>query len=303
MNAGNTRIPQSVSCHAATIELQSQVEKFWKIEEIADNNIRSHEEELCEVHYKNNTRRDESGRYIVRLPFKEEDRQLGDSYANVLRRFHALERSLSRKPEMKDEYTWFLSEYEELKHMTRIEGTSREEGYYLPHHAVLKQTSLTTKLRVVFDASAKTTNGKSLNNVLMVGPTIHEDLFTLLVRFRSRAIAITADIAKMYRQIRMDPRDRKYQNILWRPNKNEPVRTYRLNTVTYGTASASFLATRTLHQLASDEFQQFPNAAIVLKEDFYVDDLLTGAHTVREAKRIRDELIQITKKAEIYSTK
>ncbi|XP_043498821.1 uncharacterized protein LOC122522079 [Polistes fuscatus] len=104
----------------------------------------------------------------------------------------------------------------------------------------------------------------------------------------------------MYRQIQMDPRDRKYQNILWRPNRNEPVRTYRLNTVTYGTASASFLATRTLHQLVSDEFQKFPNAAIVLKEDFYVDDLLTGAHTVREAKRIRDELIQITKSAGMH---
>ncbi|XP_043502791.1 uncharacterized protein LOC122524543 [Polistes fuscatus] len=98
----------------------------------------------------------------------------------------------------------------------------------------------------------------------------------------------------------MDQRDHKYQNILWRPNRNEPVRTYRLNTVTYGTASASFLATRTLHQLASDEFQQFPNAAIVLKEDFYVDDLLTGAHTIREAKRIRDELIQITKRAGMH---
>ncbi|XP_014610294.1 PREDICTED: uncharacterized protein LOC106790108 [Polistes canadensis] len=169
---------------------------------------------------------------------------------------------------MKDDYIKFLSEYEELGHMTRTEGTSREEGYYLPHHAVVKQTSLTTKLRVVFDASAKTTNGKSLNNVLMVGPTILDDLFMLLIRFRSRAIAITADIAKMYHQIIMDPRDREYQRILWRPNRHEPVRTYKLNTVTYGTASASFLAARTLHKLASDEFRQYPQTSVVLKEDF-----------------------------------
>ncbi|XP_043485408.1 uncharacterized protein LOC122513207 [Polistes fuscatus] len=128
----------------------------------------------------------------------------------------------------------------------------------------------------------------------MVGPTIQEDLFALLVRFRSHAIAITADIAKMYRQIIIDPRDRKYQTILWRRQESDPVKTYRLNTVTYGTASASFLATRTLHQLASDEFNRFPRAAIALKEDFYVDDLLTGARTVREAKQVRDELISIT---------
>ncbi|XP_043496357.1 uncharacterized protein LOC122520328 [Polistes fuscatus] len=287
----NTRTPQSVNCHTATVDLNSQLEKFWKIEEVAESSIRSHEENLCEAHYRSNTRRDDTGRYIVRLPFKEEN-QLGDSYTSALRRFHALERSLSRKPKIRDEYIKFLSEYEE--HMTRIEGGPHEDRFYLPHHAVLKHTSITTKLRVVFDASAKTSNGKSLNNVLMVGPTIQEDLFALLVRFRSHAIAITADIAKMYRQIIIDPRDRKYQTILWRRQESDPVKTYRLNTVTYGTASASFLATRTLHQLASDEFNRFPRAAIALKEDFYVDDLLTGARTVREAKQVRDELISIT---------
>ncbi|XP_043498822.1 uncharacterized protein LOC122522080 [Polistes fuscatus] len=293
MSTGNTRTPQSVNCHTATVDLNSQLEKFWKIEEVAESSIRSHEENLCEAHYRSNTRRDDTGRYIVRLPFKEEN-QLGDSYTSALRRFHALERSLSRKPKIRDEYIKFLSEYEELGHMTRIEGGPHEDRFYLPHHAVLKHTSITTKLRVVFDASAKTSNGKSLNNVLMVGPTIQEDLFALLVRFRSHAIAITADIAKMYRQIIIDPRDRKYQTILWRRQESDPVKTYRLNTVTYGTASASFLATRTLHQLASDEFNRFPRAAIALKEDFYVDDLLTGARTVREAKQVRDELISIT---------
>ncbi|XP_043504537.1 uncharacterized protein LOC122525681 [Polistes fuscatus] len=263
MSTGATRTPQSVNCHTATVDLNSQLEKFWKIEEVAESSIRSHEENLCEAHYRSNTRRDDTGRYIVRLPFKEEN-QLRGSYTSALRRFHALERSLSRKPKIRDEYIKFLSEYEELGHMTRIEGGPHEDRFYLPHHAVLKHTSITTKLRVVFDASAKTSNGKSLNNVLMVGPTIQEDLFALLIRFRSRAIAITADIAKI------------------------------LNTVTYGTASVSFLATRTLHQLASDEFNRFPRAAIALKEDFYVDDLLTGARTVKEAKQVRDELISIT---------
>ncbi|XP_043496457.1 uncharacterized protein LOC122520461 [Polistes fuscatus] len=233
MSTGNTRTPQSVNCHTATVDLNSQLEKFWKIEEVAESSIRSHEENLCEAHYRSNTRRDDTGRY-------------------------------------------------KLGHMTRIEGGPHEDRFYLPHHAVLKHTSITTKLRVVFDASAKTSNGKSLNNVLMVGPTIQEDLFALLVRFRSHAIAITADIAKMYRQIIIDPRDRKYQTILWRRQESDPVKTYRLNTVTYGTASASFLATRTLHQLASDEFDRFPRAAIALKEDFYVDDLLTGARTIRQ---------------------
>ncbi|XP_014614210.1 PREDICTED: uncharacterized protein LOC106792345 [Polistes canadensis] len=235
-----------------------------------------------------------------------EENQLGDSYASALRgshalrRLHALKRLLSGEPEIINEYIKFLCEYEELGHMTRIEGGPHEDRFYIPHHAVIKHISLTTKLRVVFDASEKTGNGKSWNNVLMVGPTIQDDLFTLLVRFSSRAIAITADIAKMYQKIIMDPRDRKYQTILWRRQESEPVKAYKLNTVTYGTACATFLASRILHQLGSVEVHRFPRAGIVLKEDFYVDDLLTGARTVREAKRVRDELIRITAEAGMH---
>ncbi|XP_051157420.1 uncharacterized protein LOC127279229 [Leptopilina boulardi] len=93
---------------------------------------------------------------------------------------------------------------------------SHLDGYFIPHHSIIKESSLTTKLRVVFDASAKTSTGKSLNDVLMVGPNVQEDLFSLLVRFRSHKYAITADIEKMYRQIIIHPKDRKYQKILWR---------------------------------------------------------------------------------------
>ncbi|XP_015189924.1 PREDICTED: uncharacterized protein LOC107073743, partial [Polistes dominula] len=200
VTTANMHLPRSVKCHTALIGLQEQLEKFWRIEQTPERKIRSQEEEYCEAHYANNTRRDSSGRYIVRLPLRENANQLGDSYVNALKRFHVLERSLARKPGVREEYAKFLSEYEDLGHMERIEEPSRTEGYYLPHHAVTKQSSITTKLRVVFDASAKSSSGLSLNDILMVGPMIQEDLFTILLRFRSHAFALTADIAKMYRQ-------------------------------------------------------------------------------------------------------
>ena len=74
-------------------------------------------------------------------------------------------------------------------------------GYYLPHHAVVKSTSKKTKVRAVFDASAKANDGKELNDVLMVGPTIQDKLFKHLLKFRSYKYIITADIKKMDRQI------------------------------------------------------------------------------------------------------
>jgi hypothetical protein len=77
----------------------------------------------------------------------------------------------------------------------------------------------------------------------------------------------------MYRQIDVHPQDRDLHRILWRYSSEEPIQEYRLTTVTYGTSSAPFLATRCLKKLADDNKQQHPRAVQVLSNDFYVDDL------------------------------
>ena len=91
-----------------------------------------------------------------------------------------------------------------------------------------------------------------MNDTLLVGPTIQQDLYSIVLRFRTYQIAFTADIAKMYRQVRIHEDDRRLQRILWRRSADEQLRTYELSTVTYGTASAPYLATRCLQQLAED---------------------------------------------------
>ncbi|GFW13521.1 DUF1758 domain-containing protein [Trichonephila clavipes] len=70
---------------------------------------------------------------------------------------------------------------------------AKREAYYLPHHAVLRDSS-TTKLRVVFDASAKSTSGYSLNDILMVGPRVQRDVYPILLSFRTFQIAVCADL-------------------------------------------------------------------------------------------------------------
>lgn len=109
---------------------------------------------------------------------------------------------------------------------------------------VIKESSKTTRLRTVFDASCKTSNGLSLNDVLKVGPCIQDNLLNILIRFRKFSIALTADIEKMYRQINIKPEHRNLQRIIWRSDPNQNLKEYLLNTVTYGMASSSFLATR-----------------------------------------------------------
>ncbi|GFX23668.1 integrase catalytic domain-containing protein [Trichonephila clavipes] len=91
----------------------------------------------------------------------------------------------------------------------------------------------------------------------------------------------------------INPDQRKLQRILWRENMDEPIKTFELSTVTYGTTSAPFLATRTLKQLALDEAGNFPLGSSVVMSDMYIDDVLTGAETLLEAKELKNQLINI----------
>ncbi|GFV30395.1 uncharacterized protein TNCV_98701 [Trichonephila clavipes] len=153
-----------------------------------------------------------------------------------------MERKFKNNPDFEKQYKEFMNEYESLGHMSLVNSrshTSKDQNF-LPHHAVIKPSSLTTKLRVVFDASCKTTNGTSLNSLLGVGPKLQRDIFEILLNFRIPRIVFTADIEKMYRQILVADEDQKYQQILWRNNSSENIRTNKLKTVTYGLASASF---------------------------------------------------------------
>lgn len=231
---------------------------------------------------------------VAKVVVNEKRDQLGKSRQLALKRLESLRRKFKKEPELKQQYVRVIQEYKELGHMRRASG-DLHEGFYLPHHAIIKATSLTTKVRVVFDGSAPSNTGISLNNALMVGPTIQDDIFSLLLRFRLHQYVFTGDIEKMYRQVLVREEDRKYQRILWYDEESSIPTTYELNTVTFGLAPAPYLATRCLHKLADDEGYRFPKAAMVLKRDLYVDDALTGADTINDAIQLRDELIGILK--------
>ncbi|GBM82335.1 hypothetical protein AVEN_54769-1 [Araneus ventricosus] len=101
----------------------------------------------------------------------------------------------------------------------------------------------------------------------------------------------------MYRMILVDPQQRDLQRIVWKNGKNDTVKTYKLNTVTYGTTSAPYLDTRVLHQLVKDEGQCFPLAATVLDSDFYMDDVLTGGDSLEEVRELQIQLIRLVARA------
>lgn len=293
----NTRIERSDKKFVGVATLQEQVEKFWATEELNNTKLLSSEEEQCERYFEETVKRDCAGRFIVKLP-KKSINKLGDSSKMALRRLQYLERRFEREQELERDYRKFIQEYEDLGHMEIVnsEKESIEPTVYLPHHPVIKQESITTKVRVVFDASMKTTTGISLNDQLMVGPKLQDDLFNILLRFRCHEFVITADIGMMYRQIWVDKEDQSLQRIYWRNKDAEEVSTYQLKTVTYGTACAPYLATRCLKQLAIEDGDNYPKAKQVLMSDFYMDDVLSGAHTIEEARELQGQLIELLNK-------
>lgn len=274
-------------------QLMTEIKKFWEIENCTTNTM-SIEEKEVEKHFIETHKRNSDGRYVVYLPTKPNITDLGDTKAMACKRFENLEKKLSTNPELKLQYQQFMQEYIDLGHMTLTPTTTLQDiDYFMPHHGVLKPTSSTTKLRVVFDASASSTSGLSLNNVLKIGPTVQPQLFDILLRFRKHQYAFSADINKMYRQVLIDDSQHRLQQILWRSNTNDDISAFSLKTVTYGTASAPYLATRALSQLANDERTKFPKAAEVTTMDFYVDDVLSGSDSLQEAKTIQAQLIEL----------
>ncbi|XP_055622077.1 uncharacterized protein LOC129765689 [Toxorhynchites rutilus septentrionalis] len=292
----------TLSCsvvEVATVSLEDSLERFWKTEELQTKDNFSIEERHCETTYATTTTRNVEGRYIVRLPRKPDfNIMLGDSRTNALRRFQLLEKRLERNPKLKSEYHSFIQEYISLGHMRMVgvDDYENSQTFYLPHHPVIKEGSTTTKVRVVFDGSAKSSTGFSLNEALCVGPVVQDELLTIILRFRTFPIALVGDVAKMYRQVLVDPNDTPLQRIFWRFSQETPIEVYELLTVTYGLAPSSYLATRTLQQLADDEKESFPIGAPAVRKCFYVDDFIGGAQSIETAVQLRNELTNLLQK-------
>ncbi|CAG9137619.1 unnamed protein product [Plutella xylostella] len=293
--------PHNIVVAHTKMEVDQLLRQFWEIEEYIPHKKPMTKEEIqCEEHFKKTHTR-EAGRYVVSLPFKDEtspEKHLGDSKPLAVQRLLQLEKRFKRRPELKVEYSNFLTNYEDQSHMEKVPETEKQrldgkKPYYLPHHAVIRESSTSTKLRVVFDGSAKPVKGNSINEELLIGPPLQQDIRDLVTRWRQHKYCLVADIKQMYRQIRITKDDSDYQRILWRETPDEPISEYRLLTVTYGTSCAPFLAIRTLHQLASDECEEFPEEAAILKTDMYMDDLLTGASTEEHAVILQKRMTQL----------
>ncbi|XP_057335118.1 uncharacterized protein LOC130673919 [Microplitis mediator] len=170
-----------------------------------------------------------------------------------------------------------------------LEAPEPSHTYYLPHHGVLREQSTSTKLRVVFNGSSKTSSQVSLNDIMHTGPKTQSDIFDVLLYIRQHKYIFITDIVKMFRQIKVHEDDWDLQRILWL-DQDLTIRAYQLTTVTYGTRSAPYLACRVLKQLVADEGANYPLAVDTILKGSYVDDISGGAETLEQLKNIATQL-------------
>ena len=128
-------------------------------------------------------------------------------------------------------------------------------------HAVRNESSSTSKTRVVFDASAKSTSGLSLNDKLLVGPTVHPPLIDVLLQFRRHRVALATNISRMYRAVLIPPNQRDMYRFVWRNNTDHPLRNFRMTRLRFGVSASSFAANMAVKQNTIDFANNYPLVA------------------------------------------
>ena len=141
--------------------------------------------------------------------------EIPNNFKGAYKRLVTTERSV-RKKGVQSKYNEVFVKYLGKNYIRKVsKPESKDTKWLLAHFPILRFDKETTKIRIVFDASAKFEN-VSLNDFVLKGPKLQRDVFTIICRFRRHPIAIVCDISEMYLQIELTPEDRKYFRFLWR---------------------------------------------------------------------------------------
>lgn len=218
-----------------------------------------------------------------------------DNYKLAEQRLCLQLRRFRGQPELLSQYDSAIRTYFNDGHAERAPEHDENQGsttiYYMPHHGVIRCDAVTTRLRVVFDASLHVVGQPSLNSVLCKGPKLDADLLRLL-KFRCYPMVMVADIKKAYLQMVVREQDWDALCFLWvkrLPTAKEPfppIVKWRMTRVAFGARSSPFLLAATLCHHLIESQSTFPDTAVTLQESFYVDDLIIRTNDVNRAHQM-----------------
>ena len=296
-------------CASSSVEKQclfrtsTSEKEYWELESLGIKDpieVQTQEEieEETMKHFKETVQRDEeSGRYIVALPWIDSEKRLPVSFDQAFRRLL----SLTRKLVSQGKYDQYNQMFEDWVIEGIIEEVPENElnkkcgVHYLAHRAVFREDKETTKCRPVFDASA----GKpSLNDSLYKGPNLMTILTGVLNRFRMFAVGLAADLQKAFLQIMLRKEDRDFTRFLWwTDSAQEKLRVFRFKRVVWGVASSPFHLNAVVQEHLKNEQENFPSTAEKLARSLFVDDCLLSTDSLEEAQILKKETTTIFSKA------
>ena len=268
---------QRATCLRVGIEILDseldQVENLWSLDVVGIKSETFTPEETQSLYHFESTCKKVENQYFVELPFKSDERP-ASNYRRAFGQLMSLGKSFTKHPELHDQYSQIVREYEDLGFVEKVENPVVMDGlsHYLPHHPVFKKSD-TTPIRIVFNASSKTdSNSKSLNECLLTGPSLTTKLVDSLVEFRTNPVAAVADISKAFLRIGILPHCRDFCRFLWFEDETlEKIATYRFRVVLFGATSSPFLLQKTL----AYHLEKHPNElAKSLIPHFYVDNFV-----------------------------
>ncbi|XP_049868256.1 uncharacterized protein LOC126368368 isoform X1 [Pectinophora gossypiella] len=301
--------PVSLFCQECKTDLNSNVIQFWKSEAVPEiyPEHPTSEQKYCEEYF-NETVQLVDNKFEVSMPLKipiyDVNNTLGNSLVLAMRRFLNLEKRLHKDEALFKEYQSFIHEYIDLGHASYVDISSydfnKDAVYFMPHHPVIRENVVSTRLRTVFDGSMKTTNKISLNDIMLNGPVVQNELFDTLLLFRLNKYFFACDIRRMFRNVLIEKSQRSLQNILWRDDPHESIKCLQLNTITYGLKNSSFLATRCLNELAYRFKNEYPLAVPVILNATYVDDILYTHNDLNVIIETKGQLSQLLSKGSFF---
>ena len=255
--------------------LDGNMRRFWDLESLGIKQRSVYEEFEEKISFQNS-------RYEVHLPWKMPHPPLPDNYELSLKRLSNLLKRLNQDPEVLREYDSVIREQLRRGIVEVVEKPDEGEvgkTHYLPHHAVIRRDKTSTKLRVVYDASAKS-NGTALNDCLYTGPPLTENIFDILLRFRANRVALVGDVEKAFLMVGIAEEDRDVLRFLWVDNieRDSPeIVVLRFTRVVFGVCSSPFLLNATMKYHIEGYKEEDPEFVDQFLRSIYVDDLSSGA--------------------------
>ena len=264
-------------------KLDNLLTKFWEISKIPEESDKN--DDIITDFQKTIRFNEATGRYNVRLPWKQNKQDLPTNFILSKRRLNSLLNSLNKKdPGLIEKYNEQLLEQVNLGFIEKVRNLNLHEGilHYIPHFPVFKTDSATTKMRIVYDASARVSSeALSLNDCLHTGPNLMQDLTGILLKFRTHRVAFTADIEKAFLQIELNNQDRDATRFLWLKDTNKSVNSadnleaYRFCRVLFGAAPSPFLLNATIRYHLNENDNWIMKD---LTENMYMDNVVTGTN-------------------------